>query len=326
MRCFAVALVLVVGACGSSNSDAPGDGQGGDGAGDGAGGDGTGADGSVVDAPPDPCVPGTWCTETAPGTPTILRSVWAASTDEVFAVGNGGTILHRQNLVWTAMNSPTSEDLKGVWGASSTDVWAVGNAGTILRYDGTDWTATGNITSDLEAVWGSGPNDVWIVGTGKVVHYNGSTFEPRVLTGHPLSVSGTGPTDVWVTGENAQVAHFTGTWTTGIDPGAGITYFAIVALAANDVWITTLTSNKETLEFGGSTWTPHAAPATGFLSIHPVSSNDIWAAGATRVGHWNGTDWTIEKPAGNVIQLMGTGGSGSSLWIVGTESTILHRR
>jgi len=306
--------VLAVWGCGSSKPGVPGDGA----------PDGDGA--AATDAPPDPCAPGTWCTETAPGAPTMLRAAWAASTDEVFAVGDGGTILHRRDNLWTVMASPTSADLFGVWGASPTDVWAVGTAGTMLRYDGSDWRPTGNTTTDLEAVWGSGPSDVWIAGTGKILHYNGSVFDSRVLAGHPLSVSGTGPTDVWVTGENAQVDHFTGTWTTAIDPGAGSTYFAILALATDEVWISTLTTDSETLRFDGSTWSPHAAPATAFLSFHAVSPSDIWAAGGTRVGHWNGSEWAIESPAGSSIQLLGTGGFGSSLWIVGTQSTILHRR
>ena len=38
--------------------------------------------------------------------------------------------------VWSAMTSATSYDLAGVWGSSATDVFAVGEGGTILHYSG----------------------------------------------------------------------------------------------------------------------------------------------------------------------------------------------
>jgi len=309
--------------CGSSSSDHPGDGPpGGD-----AIGDGAGSDGDVTgDAPPDPCDPGMWCTETAPGTPVLLRAVFAVTANDVFAVGDGGTILHRRDNQWTQMQTPTTENLRGVWGASPSDVWAVGNNGTILRYDGTSWTPTGSASGDLDAAWGSGANDVWLSGTGQVVHWNGSIFDTKLITGDLFAISGTGPTDVWVTGENAKVAHYTGTWTTGIDPGAGNTYFSIVALTSTDVWISTFVPGNETLRFNGSTWTPHASTGSAFVAMYAVAANDIWAAGGTRVGHWNGSVWTTESPAGNGVQLYGAGGIGPSLWVVGTDSTIIHRR
>jgi len=308
--------------CGGSNPTTPGDDAGGDG---GMPSDGSG-DGDVTDAPPDLCDPGQWCTETAPGNPTLLRSVWATGLNDVFAVGDGGTILHRRDNAWTAMTSMTTLNLTGVWGASASDLWAVGEGGTVLRYDGSTWNPTGSFSVDFAAVWGSSATDVWIVGTGQVVHWNGTMFDTTSLPGTPFAISGTGPTDVWVTGENAKVDHYTGTWATGIDPGAGNTYFGILALAAGDVWITTFVPNSQTLNFNGSSWTPHVATGTSFQGLYAVSSTDIWGAGGTKVGHWDGSAWAIETPAGNAVQLLGAGGIGASLWIVGSESTILHRR
>jgi hypothetical protein len=309
-----LAILLVVG-CGSSNPGTTGDG----------GGDDDVDGGGDVDAPPDPCAPGTWCTETAPVT-TLLRAVWAANTNAVYAVGDGGVILRRRDNTWTQMDSGTTNTLRGLWGTSASNVWVVGEGGTVLRFDGSTWTPQTPLGFDGYAVWGASATDIWISGNGQVTHYNGSTFEPMALQGELFALSGSATNNVWVTGENAKIDHFTGTWATGIDAGAGNTYFAILAFSPTDVWVSSFVPNSETLQFDGGNWTPHDASSVTFSSFYGISPTDIWGAGNNAVGHWNGSAWTLEAPAGNAVQLVGAGGVGQSLWIVGTDSTILHRR
>src|ERR1044071_6667232 len=88
------------------------------------------------------CPSGQWCSESPPSAigAVLQRTVWAASAEDVFAVGDGGTILRRNNDTWTAMTSGTTVKLRGVWGTSSWDVWATGLSGTILHFDGTSWS------------------------------------------------------------------------------------------------------------------------------------------------------------------------------------------
>jgi hypothetical protein len=278
--------------------------------------------------PPDAgisCPAGQWCIETSPVPNVLLGDVWAVSTDEVFAVGDRGTILRRENAAWIAMQSNTTANLRGVWAASGSDVWAVGDDGTIVRYDGSTWSPLAGVTGNLLAVWGSSATDVYLVGPGTVFHWDGSTFTSQTLAGEPMAISGTGPSDVWVTGESSRVSHYTGTWTTGIDPGAGATYFAMLAVATDDVWVATFTPGQETLRFDGATWAPHSAAGTIFQGFHAVSANELWAAGGSKVGQWNGSTWTTESPGGPSAQFWGVHGSGSYVWVVGSDSLILHR-
>src|SRR3954466_2029659 len=87
-----------------------------------------------------PCPAGQWCIEPAPVPNTVLlQSVFALSANDVFAVGEAGTILRRINNEWTVMASGVTSNMHGIWAASATDVWAVGTD-TILRYNGTVWT------------------------------------------------------------------------------------------------------------------------------------------------------------------------------------------
>src|SRR5438094_2977648 len=55
--------------------------------------------------------------------------------------------------------------IAAIWGGATDDVWAVGGAGTILHWDGHDWNPVPSGTTEtLLGIWGSAPNDVWAVG------------------------------------------------------------------------------------------------------------------------------------------------------------------
>ena len=64
----------------------------------------------------------------------------------------------------------------GVWGSGPDDVWAVGDRGTIVHWDGGRWSSIpSGTTQRLVSVWGSGPSDIWAVGEfGTIVHWKGS--------------------------------------------------------------------------------------------------------------------------------------------------------
>ncbi len=79
---------------------------------------------------------------------TELADVWGSATDNVFAVGSGGRILHYDGQRWTDMTTPQGNDLRGVSGLASDDVIAVGAAGTILRFRGASLDNLGPLPLD----------------------------------------------------------------------------------------------------------------------------------------------------------------------------------
>ena len=91
-------------------------------------------------------------------TTQTLYGVWGSGPDNIFAVGDSGTILHYNGTAWTAMDSGSTSNLKGVWGSALNDVYAVGDSGIILHYNGTAWRAMDNGmgAGQLKAVSGSG--------------------------------------------------------------------------------------------------------------------------------------------------------------------------
>ncbi|WP_438045046.1 hypothetical protein [Sorangium sp. So ce128] len=76
------------------------------------------------------------------------------------------------------MDSPTSVLLGGVWGSGPDDVFVVGDEGTIAHYDGESWQVTLLDSGEhLQAVWGSGPEDVFAVGLeSAILHYDGERW------------------------------------------------------------------------------------------------------------------------------------------------------
>jgi len=111
----------------------------------------------------------------------VLRGIWGSSADDVWAVGDHGTIRRFQanDLRWQIIDSPTNANLRAIWGTGPRDIWVVGDDGTILHWDGLEFTAStaqlpqGNEPS-LYGIWGSSADDVWVVGEHTVLHYEGA--------------------------------------------------------------------------------------------------------------------------------------------------------
>ncbi len=85
-----------------------------------------------------------------------LHGVFAGANTDVFAVGDGGVILHRGGTVWSEIQGPVTTDLYAVYARSNVEAYAVGAGGTILWYSGSSWSEmTSGIDSDLRSVHGT---------------------------------------------------------------------------------------------------------------------------------------------------------------------------
>lgn len=109
-------------------------------------------------------------------THATLYAVWAVEANDVWAVGDKGTIRHYagHGRMWDIVESPVSSTLRAIWAGSATDIWAVGDAGVVLHYDGTSWqraqvAGLGSQRPNLRAVWGTGSDRVFAVGDNVVL-------------------------------------------------------------------------------------------------------------------------------------------------------------
>jgi photosystem II stability/assembly factor-like uncharacterized protein len=121
------------------------------------------------------------------GTSSTLRGVFALDDSNIWAVGEGGTIMYSTGGLWARQTAWSGTDEEGnptpfegtlysVWASSPDDVWAVGADGAALHFDGTEWTLTEQKSDlTLRGVTGWGKDDILAVGTvGSLNYFDGS--------------------------------------------------------------------------------------------------------------------------------------------------------
>lgn len=132
----------------------------------------------------------------------VLWSGWATD-DEVFVVGDEGTILHFDGSpnstggLWHSMASPTRLPLHSIWGRDRNELHAVGWMGTVLSFDGEQWhhrrggvvdPETNSYTacpenSPLFAIIGDENGRAWAVGDdGMIIAFDGSQWNVQTST------------------------------------------------------------------------------------------------------------------------------------------------
>jgi photosystem II stability/assembly factor-like uncharacterized protein len=270
------------------------------------------------DAGVDSCSVGGWCSSFTPTqAPNALRGMWESGPNDVWAVGDAGTIVHWNGSVWSTMPGVATQSLLAVWGSGPNDVWAVGHdplssVSVTLRWDGAVWASIPVPSGSLEplhGVWGSGPKDLWAVGQGgTILRWDGKTWSaitnqtdptlPELSNVLLTGVWGSGPADVWIVGSGGTIVHWDGTIWSDFTQKVGVTQ------VLNHVW--------------GS------------------GPNDAWAVGdAGTILHWKDHAWS--RVASGVLQdLNGMWGTGSTVdsvsgstrpgdvWVAGSGGTILH--
>lgn len=87
-----------------------------------------------------------WKPEALPGAPlgVSLFKVWGTSSDDLYVVGEQGTIWHRTASGWATEPSGTDVRLFTVHGCGADDVFAVGGQ-SVLHRDAAGWSAVTNI-------------------------------------------------------------------------------------------------------------------------------------------------------------------------------------
>ena len=287
-----------------------------------------------------------WTLENS-GTTNTLNAVWGTASNDVFAVGNAGTILHRNGSAWSPMTSGTTEDLRGVWGFASNDVYVVGRRLTVLHYDGNAWTTMSTthpaFLPSLNAIWGSA-SDLWAVGSGYLrMHYNGSSWSgtTNIITNSLHAVWGSSASNVLAVGDFGSVYRHNGsTWSGDLD----VTGINDLWLDFRGIWGATSTdvfvvgdydpngigdgdSSGTVLKFDGSQWSFLWRDQIPELrAIWGTSTSDFFVVGLRgAIAHHDGTAFQI-MDSGITQNLLGIWGAGGDVFAVGASGTILHHR
>ncbi len=149
--------------------------------------------------------------------------------DDVWAVGELGTVAHFDGTSWRVIETGADYTLWGIWGLSPDEMWAVGgrsapdHRGTLRRFDGVAWSDVAGVDLDgvlLFKVWGATADDVWAVGErGTLLHWDGVAWTklPALTDQRLLTVIGRSASDVHAVGGLGQgvVLRFDGaSWST----------------------------------------------------------------------------------------------------------------
>ncbi|MFT3700455.1 MAG: hypothetical protein QM831_45345 [Kofleriaceae bacterium] len=224
--------------------------------------------------------------------------------------------------------------LRGMSGTDSNDVWAVGEAGTLMHFDGTKWTrVAANTHEEFTCVKSFDRDDVWAASWGGVWHFDGTTWTKTVLTDfwYPYAISGSSSHDIWVAESEGNAHHYNGsTWTNTVVGSTSTTLYTIWSSAPNNAWAG---GNGNTLfHWNGSAWSPMTSPYTGaspqynaFVGMYGTSANNVWLSNGSELWQWNGSTWTQNgylSSSGYVLPLWGRGAN--DIWSPGGDYKIDH--
>ncbi len=261
------------------------------------------------------------------GSTEPLKDVWGTSSDNVFAVGSNGTILHYNGTSWSEMEVSRTENFQGIWGSSSENIFSVGDDGLILQYDGNTWTKTGGGTSNnLNAVWGSSGTDLFVVGeNGTILRCEEGSCSKIIgfTTNFSFNgVWGSSASDVFAVGGNGNIFHFNGADWSEMDAGTDEILLDVWGTSSDNVFA--VGENGTILHYDGESWTKMPVVKKDFQAVEGASSKYVLAAGDDgKILRYNGSSWTeMDSRTNRFLQGVWVSPSNDS-FAVGSSGTIL---
>jgi IPT/TIG domain len=241
---------------------------------------------------------GEWTRVSSPTSQPLL-SISAASADNIWAVGNEGTIIHYggRDTGWESVASPIAGSIYEVSVLPSGEGWALGRKpyleGGGPEYlhcaDGKTWhNETLPTTNGLYCLCVLAPDDIWTSwggGTSDVhlLHWNGSDWsDVSQFSGasHAQKIYAKGPSDVWAIEAGTDVWHYNGTsWSYAAATNMANRDF--VPMQDGGFMIVGIAGGTSGLwYFDGSSGGALESPTTGYLfAIVEAGPRNLWMGG-----------------------------------------------
>jgi len=155
-----------------------------------------------------------------------VEHIWASSPDNIYFVGNKGSIVHYNGSNFTKMESGTTCRLEDVWGIDDNHIWAVGtetnnSRSVILFYNGKEWKTLHDTDNERKcwsnSVWTDNPYLLFLNGgSGRylfdLVQEKLSKYE-SAGEWFGYDVYGAACNDIFASGQGSELLHFNGsTW------------------------------------------------------------------------------------------------------------------
>ena len=258
----------------------------------------------------------------------------------MYAVGDGGLVLHFDGDDWEPLTTPTTEELVAISGDSDspTDFWVSGRRNTILRWNGVafeneDPNNEVNLTGLTQRILSVHRDGADLVATTnargtwfkrgtwhRVRKPNGSSRWNRLFT---LTPGGT----LFAAGSNGSENDGGGfrlsdSILTEYPDDSGLTGAGNVAWASNDgdVYGYFGSSLKR---FTGATWLDLTGSPDSPTSIWAEAEDNVYVTSSDGRAHrYNGSSWT---EIGGVTAVNAVWGSGQTVFFVGKTGTVVDK-
>lgn len=257
-------------------------------------------------------------------------SAWAATT-RIGNVENLN-LLRYDGTGWTETSAGISDDLNAIDGVAEDEIWAVGELGSVVRYDGSTWTPVANppTTGALLGVYVRTSTDVWVVGEeGSAARYDGSSWTNATVPagGNLRGVYVPAQDEAWVAGGAGEVWRYDGSQWTAVDIGTTAALQGITGRSKNEIW--TWGTGGVIYRYDGADWTRMTAPeVTRIVDLYPLDNGQAYAVGAegvlmslTEQGNWR------RENSGTLNELNAVWGTPEGdVWALGEEGTRLRKQ
>jgi photosystem II stability/assembly factor-like uncharacterized protein len=264
-----------------------------------------------------------------PVTSEDLRDVFMLAEGDVWAVGNGGTVLHYDGTVWSPVPISTTDELRDIYMVSSTMGYILacsGGGSAIWHWDGSTWTQRGTIPHPIYRLDANSANDAWASGFSVVYHWDGTGWSlnwdaPGVL----FAIDMTSPQAGWAVGAYGNIVQYSnGTWSQYQNSPVENVLYETFFTSPTDGWAAGFTQTTYLLHSNGSTWTRRYTLPFPVDRIQMFSSTSGWVTGGLNIAYFDGRTFDrVNNPATHTLTALSMA-SPTSGWIVGEQGTMLR--
>lgn len=253
---------------------------------------------------------------------------------------HGSLLRYRASEGWASQSTPTEETISGVWVSPETEeVWAVGKAGSVLHsLPGGDFeTQKVPGTAKLNAIWGADADHLWVVGDNATAYslsdgvWKNETKSLAALLGKPaapphlLAISGVDAQQVYVSGHDGTLLAWNGSAWRQLEGNLAAPtdkLNGVLALGASDLFVHSELSNLYRLtESGWATLTLPLNPTWGLWG-RPGANGGVFFVGRG-LARWDGQQAQLDDLPQRGINSdpadhLAVGGSANNnVWAVG---------
>jgi hypothetical protein len=257
-----------------------------------------------------------------------LWGVWGNNADDVYAVGNQGTIVHWDGISWKVQSGGNAADLYGLDGNNSLVVAGGANGEVFSNIGGgLSGDIAGTKTIRDTAVLDD-DSTIAVGDNGAVYRYTSVGWEPESSgVFDDLNGAWTDGSGVVAVGEGGRTLfRENGTWSSN-NPGTSAILYGVWGTAIDDLWVCGDTGSL--YHYNGGTWTNETLNAItdelrGMMGDGPAGPY-IVVGGKGTIVEYDGAIWEkIKSPTTFVLHdVWGT--STNDAWAVGNLGTILRR-